>query len=79
MIKVVYGSFVAHRGETELADLLTIAQAARLLGVSPQTLRRWDESGKFPARRHPMNSYRIYARDEVLRLQKIIADGGWAA
>jgi len=70
---------VARRREPEPADLITIAEAAKLLGVTPQTLRRWDASGKFRARRHPMNSYRMYARDEVVLLRKRIVDGGWAA
>lgn len=51
-------------------DLITIAEAAKLLGVSQPTLRRWDELGKFKARRHPMNSYRMYLRDEVMTLRK---------
>jgi excisionase family DNA binding protein len=75
VIKVGYGYPVARRREPEPADLITIAEAAKLLGVSVPTLRRWDESGKFPARRHPMNSYRMYARDEVERLRKKIVAG----
>lgn len=79
LIKVGYGPFVARQREPDPADLLTIADAAKLLGVSVQTLRRWDESGKFVARRHPMNSYRIYARADVIGLRKKIVGGGWAA
>jgi excisionase family DNA binding protein len=60
-------------------DLITIAEAAKLLGVSQPTLRRWDELGKFKARRHPMNSYRMYLREEVLRLRQRIVDGERAA
>jgi len=30
------------------------------LGVSPLTLRNWDNSGKFPAGRHPISNYRVY-------------------
>lgn len=52
------------------ADMITIAEAAKLLAVSLPTLRRWDESGKFPATRHPINSYRMYARDDVMDLRK---------
>lgn len=66
---------MARRREPEPSDLITIAEAAKLLGVSVPTLRRWDESRKFPARRHPMNSYRMYARDEVERLRKKIVAG----
>jgi len=58
---------------------ITIAEAAKLLGVSQPTLRRWDELGKFKARRHPMNSYRMYLRDEVMTLRKKIVEGERAA
>jgi excisionase family DNA binding protein len=61
------------------ADLLTIAEAADLLGVSLVTMRRWDASGKFRARRHPINAYRMYARAEVMRLRKKIVQGDRAA
>jgi excisionase family DNA binding protein len=61
------------------ADLLTIAEAAQLLGVSLVTMRRWDASGKFRARRHPINGYRMYVRDEVMRLRKKIVQGARAA
>lgn len=56
--------------------LLTIKAAARVLGVSEQTLRRWDKAGKFRAKRHPINGYRLYVRTRVLELRRRIhADG----
>jgi excisionase family DNA binding protein len=67
------------RRQPDPADLITIADAAKLLGVSLPTMRRWDESGKFRARRHPINSYRMYARDDVLKLRKKILLGEKAA
>ncbi len=67
------------RKQPDLADLITIAEAAKLLGVSLPTLRRWDGSGKFRARRHPMNGYRMYAKDDVMRLRKKIIEGKRAA
>ena len=39
---------------------VNIKQAAKILGVSPLTLRNWDNSGKFPAGRHPISNYRVY-------------------
>lgn len=44
---------------------LTISQAAKKLGVSTETLRRWDNSGKFKSSRHPMNNYRVYTENQV--------------
>jgi DNA-binding transcriptional MerR regulator len=55
--------------------LLTIKRAADVLGVAEATLRRWDASGKFKARRHPMNNYRVYAEKDVLRLRREIETG----
>ncbi|WP_053958311.1 MerR family DNA-binding transcriptional regulator [Sulfobacillus thermosulfidooxidans] len=46
---------------------LTIGQAAQRLGVSPQTLRRWERQGKIHAVRSPTNR-RLYAMPEVQRL-----------
>ena len=50
--------------------LITIKKAAELLGVSEQTLRRWDKRGKLRAARHPMNGYRMYSRDRIVKLRK---------
>ena len=60
------------RPTTRSDDIITIKQAARLLGVSEPTLRRWDEAGKFTARRHPINGYRLYDRSKVLAMRKRI-------
>lgn len=54
---------------------LTISQAARRLGVSQVTLRRWDAAGKFKARRHPINDYRMYRKGDVEQLKRRIQQG----
>ena len=43
----------------------SIAEASKIIGVSKETLRRWDKSGKFPSSRHPINNYRVYSREMV--------------
>ena len=48
-----------------MSKYLTISQAARILGVSIETLRRWDKSGKFKSSRHPINNYRIYTIEQM--------------
>ena len=53
-------------------QLLTISEAARLLGVSAGTLRNWDRAGKLSAVRHPMNHYRLYRLSELRLLRKRI-------
>ena len=55
---------------------LTIKETARLVGVTPLTLRNWDKSGKLKALRNPINHYRIYkAMDIELFLRKIESKG----
>ena len=51
-----------------LSQYLTVSEAAENLGVSPSTLRNWDRVGKFKARRHPLNSYRLYLREDLKKL-----------
>lgn len=47
---------------------LSIGQAAEILDVSPETLRRWDNSGKFTSSRHPINNYRVYSEEQIADL-----------
>jgi len=49
----------------KLSDYLRISEAATYLGVSPNTLRNWDNSGKVAAIRHPVNSYRLFHRRDL--------------
>lgn len=49
-----------------------VSEAAKLLGVSPETMRRWDKSGKFESVRHPINNYRVYSEESLVSLVKEI-------
>lgn len=52
--------------ESDTADeWLAIGEAAALLGLSPTTLRRYDESGRLKAHRSP-GGQRRYRRSDVL-------------
>ena len=59
--------------------VLLIAEAAEFLGVSQNTMRRWDASGRFLARRHPVNGYRLYDADALVQLWTEIMTGSRAA
>ncbi len=60
----------------EYKKYITVKEAAYILGVSPLTLRNWDKNGKFPAQRHPMNNYRVYKAESILRIIEDIEGGG---
>ena len=49
----------------KLKDFLRISDAAEYLGVSPNTLRNWENAGKIVAYRHPVNSYRLFKQEEL--------------
>lgn len=51
---------------------LTVNDVARLLGISPLTVRNWDQKGKLRAYRNPVNNYRMYKVEEVEALLKKI-------
>jgi len=53
-------------------NVITINDAAELLGVSTMTLRRWDKAKKLKSHRHPINHYRLYRKDEILKVKKKI-------
>ena len=53
---------------------LTVSEVARLLGVTPLTIRNWDEKGRLVAYRHPLNNYRMYKVDDVETLLKAIEE-----
>ena len=51
---------------------LTVKEVSRLLGVTPLTVRNWDQRGKLMAYRNPMNNYRLYKVEDVENLMKEI-------
>jgi excisionase family DNA binding protein len=42
-----------------------VHEAARILGVAPNTVRKWGASGQIPEYRHPVNRYRLYKRRDL--------------
>lgn len=48
--------------------LLRIREAADMLGVNPETLRRWDRSGKLPAIKISQRGDRRYHREDIIKL-----------
>lgn len=55
-------------------DLLPIGTAARMLGVSIDTVRRWEDTGKITGRR-TAGGQRRFPRSEIDRLLGVEVDG----
>ena len=58
---------------------LTVNEVARILGVTPLTIRNWDKRGKLLAYRNPLNNYRIYKVEDLELLLKNIEDSRGSA
>jgi excisionase family DNA binding protein len=46
-------------------NFVQVHEAAEILGVAPNTVRKWGATGKIPEYRHPANSYRLYKREDL--------------
>lgn len=51
---------------------LTIKEAAKLLGVTPLTLRNWEKKRKLIPYRNPINNYRLYTPEQIRLLRQRI-------
>lgn len=62
-----------------LPPMLNIRQAAMILGVHPDTIRRWEMQGKLPAQRTGPRRVRRYALKDVQRLRQALGERVQAA
>ena len=56
--------------KTKNDEYVRVKQAAAMLGLSPNTVRKWGALGKIPEFRHPVNTYRLYRLSD---LEKLVA------
>ncbi|MCD8552486.1 DNA (cytosine-5-)-methyltransferase [Seleniivibrio sp.] len=54
-----------------MKEYYTLTEVADLLGVSKETLRRWDNSRKLVAVRHPINNYRVFHKSELKKFEQL--------
>lgn len=50
---------------TKLTDYVMTAEAAEILGVAQNTLRKWAARGEIPMHRNPANGYRLFRREDL--------------
>ena len=49
----------------KLSEYVKTAEAAEILGVAQNTIRKWSKQGKIPMRRNPANGYRLFKRKDL--------------
>jgi excisionase family DNA binding protein len=57
---------------TKLTEYVKTAEAAEMLGVAQNTLRKWAERGDIPMCRNPANGYRLFKRRDLAAFLKRI-------
>ncbi len=62
-----------------LPEYFSISQVADILGVTKETLRRWDTNGELVPQRHPENNYRVYHRSQLTKFEpaQILFSSQW--
>jgi excisionase family DNA binding protein len=63
---------MAEEGVMKGADYLLVREVAVILGVAPNTVRAWSQTGKLREYRHPVNNYRLFKKSEVEALRERI-------
>jgi excisionase family DNA binding protein len=57
----------------KLTDYVKTAEAAEILGVAQNTLRKWAEVGAIPMHRNPANGYRLFKRNDLEKFLRAAA------
>lgn len=52
----------------KIINYLKIKEAAKFLGIAPNTLRNWEKEKKILVYRNPQNSYRLYKQEDLEKL-----------
>ncbi len=58
---------------TKLTEYVKTTEAAELLGVAQNTIRKWAGRGDIPMHRNPVNGYRLFKRSDLEAFLKKIA------
>ena len=59
-----------------MSQFITSGDIIKELKISKNTLFAWEAAGKIPkAKRHPMNKYRVWTRQDMEKIKKIINKG----
>ena len=56
--------------DTKKGDIITLAEACAILGLHPNTLRKWDNKGYLKAIRFGTRGDRRYKKSDILKIIK---------
>ncbi len=56
--------------DTKKDEIITLAEACNILGLHPNTLRKWDNKGYLKAIRYGTRKDRRYRKSDILKILK---------
>jgi DNA-binding transcriptional MerR regulator len=56
--------------DTKKDEIITLAEASAILGLHPNTLRKWDNSGFLKAIRYGTRKDRRYRKSDIMKVLK---------
>ena len=59
-----------HMSKTKKEEIITLAEACEILGLHPNTLRKWDNKGFLKAIRFGPRKDRRYRKSDILKVLK---------
>ena len=59
-----------------MGNFYTIHAASKILGVTPQTLRNWDKTGKLKPHHTSANGYRYYSQEQIDAFLRVAKKAG---
>ena len=72
---ISYYCRIIEKGVITLSKYYSIHEFSKQIGVSAQTLRNWDKTGKLKSQRNPYNGYRIYSQTDIENILRTLSNG----
>jgi excisionase family DNA binding protein len=51
-----------------MKEMMTITEVAKTLGISPSTIKRWEETGKIKKAKRDQHGWRVYDQNDAEKL-----------
>jgi len=63
--------FLRTKGGFKVANgRMTITEIAKILGVTPKTITRWEKTGKVRKSRRDWRGWRVYEKDDLVNIKE---------
>lgn len=61
-----------NEAEVHIKKRMTITEMAKILGISPKTIIRWEKTGKIKKSKRDWRRWRVYDEDDFLQIKNFL-------